>query len=39
MLRTQALVHTAVGQQPTIKEIELEDVAGAEVLVKMVASG
>lgn len=39
MVKTQALVHPAVGQKASLEEVELDDVSGSEVLVKMVASG
>lgn len=39
MVNTQALIHTAVGQKARIEEVELDEVTGSEVLVKMVASG
>lgn len=39
MVKTQALVHNAVGQKASIEEVELDEVAGSEVLVRMVATG
>jgi Zn-dependent alcohol dehydrogenase len=39
MVNTQALVHAAVGQKASVEDVELDEVSGSEVLVKMVASG
>lgn len=39
MVKTQALVHSAPGEQPTFQEVELDGIMPKEVLVRMVASG
>jgi Zn-dependent alcohol dehydrogenase len=39
MIKTQALVHPAVGRKASLEEVELDEVSGSEVLVRMVASG
>lgn len=39
MVKTLALVHTAVGQKASFETVELDEVSGSEVLVRMVASG